>query len=119
MAGGRSDSEEVEGAVFEGFMARAQTMRVRLHRDQCAEAGRIAEEFVERERGKVRLALAKAESVARRECGNFEQHIESAVVRFFDKRERVPNSGEVRLSGEPEQSSVASVRRRNSSSSGR
>ena len=87
--GERSDAKEVLRAVFETFVVRAQAMRIALNRcvgdrsscepwpaktrervvprDERAEAGRIAEELVERERGEIGGAVAETERVTRRE----------------------------------------------------
>ena len=50
-------------------------------RDQRADAGRIAEEFVERERREVGRDIAKAERVARHERRDVEQNVEAEGVR--------------------------------------
>ena len=125
----RGDAEEVRRAVLERFVARAEAVRVDrgrhvehraagepraaqfgervAPRDERAEAGRIAEEFVERERGEVGEAVAQRDRLARRECGDVEQHVESVRVRMLDERERVPHAGEVRLRGKGEKAAVA------------
>ena len=115
----RGDAEEVRRAVFEAFVARAKEMRVGgdgcVHhrsagepraaqtrqrvapRDQRAEAGRIAEEFVERERREIGRTAAQAQRVTRDERRDVEQDVEAEGARFRDEIERMLDAGEIRL----------------------
>ena len=73
-------------------------------RDEGAESGGIAEEFVERERGKVGGTVAQAQRVAGSECRDVHQHVEPSRLRLGDERQRMPHAREVRLRRKGEQS---------------
>lgn len=75
----------------------AQTRQRVAPRHERAEAGRISEEFVERERREISRTSPQAQRVTRDERGGVEQNVEAEGARFRDEIERMLHAGKIRL----------------------
>ena len=76
---------------------------------QTADAGRIAEHLVKRDRDEVRLNFRQVEAVGRHERGRVEENVPPVCMGPTHQVERVLHAGEIGLRGEREEVSGTTV----------
>ena len=89
------DRREIYGSAGE-----PRTLQIRqcgAADEQCADARRMAEHFVERERHEIRLHGRKVQAAGGHEGGRIEQHAPSFALRFRDNFERMLHAGKIGL----------------------
>lgn len=95
------DRHDADGAA--GEPGTAQPRQHLSPHDQCADAGRIAEDLVERQRHQVGLDHAQVESIGGHESRTVQQDVPAEILRLGHQLERMLHTGEIRLRREGEQ----------------